>query len=365
MTPVARFFLSPRRVPPSVPLVLLVGGGVLALFLYSGDFGMLPQAGGGGDVSRTAAFSAKESASAPGEGAAAPSRQYLPGEIRTVRSGVAQAPAQERLRANEILLHANRVVSLLRGVYDAYVASLLQLANVYEREFTAPDPPQRPARAALSSSLAPPETLWTPDGTRRFREGLAGMDAAIDSLRADYMALMRYVADDSVRDDGVRGKGLIRGMRRSGAAYDKARDTVLSSLDSEAGKAEETLLRGHPLRPQIMAAKLLTERMRLAPAMLAGERPDPQILERWRRELDGMLREAAMLPCAVPGEVERRWRAFLRTAAEFPQTVATGQRAGFDDLLRRQLNTAYTRVQHAYNAFAEAVNGPEATRSGR
>ena len=69
-----------------------------------------------------------------------------------------------------------------------------------------------------------------------------------------------------------------------------------------------------------------------------------------------MINEAALLPCSVPGEVERRWRVFLRTAAEFPQVVLLGQRAGFDEILRGQLNTTYTRVQQAYNEFVAAVN---------
>ena len=68
------------------------------------------------------------------------------------------------------------------------------------------------------------------------------------------------------------------------------------------------------------------------------------------------INEAALLPCSVPGEVERRWRVFLRTAAEFPQVVLLGQRAGFDEILRGQLNTTYTRVQQAYNEFVAAVN---------
>lgn len=328
--------------------------------------GVFPGAGGGGTAwGAGVAFSGETGARASGETMVSRPRRYLPEEISTIRTGDTLAPARERAQANDILLHTNRVFSLLRDVYDAYVTSLLQLANAYEHTYTAPEPPARPARAALSSSLAPPEALWGPDALRAFREGVAGMDAAMDSLRADYMALMRYVADDSIKDDGIRGKGLVKAMRRSGKAYGTARDKVLSSMDSEAGKAEETLLRGHPLRPQIMAAKLLTARMRLAPAMLAGDAPDPRILERWRKELEGMIQEAAMLPCAVAGDVERRWRAFLRTAGEFPQTISIGQRAGFDGLIRRQLNTAYTRAQHAYNVFAEAVNEQEATLSGR
>ena len=195
-----------------------------------------------------------------------------------------------------------------------------------------------------------------PASIQRFKEGLAGMDAAMDSMRADYLALMRYVADDSIKDDGVKGKGLTNAIRRSGEDYVRARDMALSGLNGEADKAEQVLLQGHPLRPQIQAAKLLTARMRLAPAMLAGEKPDPLVLERWRKELEGMINEAALLPCSVPGEVERRWRAFLRTAAEFPQVVSLGQRAGFDELLRGQLNTVYARVQQAYNDFAAAVN---------
>lgn len=357
----ARFSLTFRRTLLIILVIVLAEGLFVLLLQGTGGSGFFQWAGrDGGDSAGTGAAFSENGSLMPGEVNATPPppppRSYLPEDIRTIRPDAPQASEQERAQANEILLHANRTFSQVRGTYDAYVAALLQLTDVYEQRYTAPVPPERPARASLSSALAPPENLWTPADIRLFKDGLEGMDAAMDSMRADYLALMRYVADDSVRDDGVRGKGLTKAIRRSGEAYGQARDKVLSGLDSEADKAERILLQGHPLRPQIMAAKLLTARMRLAPAMLAGNKPDPQVLERWRKELEGMINEAAMLPCAVPGDVERLWRVFLRTAAEFPQVIALGQKAGFDDLLRGQINTTYARVQQAYNDFVAAVN---------
>ena len=301
---------------------------ILAIILAEGLFVLLLQGTGdssffhwmgkdGGDSAGSGVAYSEDGLLMPGEVEAPPPPppSYLPEEIRTIRPDAPQASAQERAQANEILLHANRAFSKMQGTYDAYVAAMLQLTDVYERDYTAPVPPERPMRVTLSPELAPPEELWTPASIQSFKEGLAGMDAAMDSMRADYMALMRYVADDSIRDDGVKGKGLTLSIRRSGEEYGKAREKALSSLNKEAEKAEQTLLQGHPLRPQIQAAKLLTARMRLAPAMLAGDKPDPLVLDRWRRELEGMINEAALLPCSVPGEVERRWRVFLRTAA--------------------------------------------------
>lgn len=341
-------------------LAIILAEGLFVLLLQgTGDSSFFHWAGkDGGDSAGSGVAYSEDGLLMPGEVEAPPPPppSYLPEEIRTIRPDAPQASAQERAQANEILLHANRAFSKMQGTYDAYVAAMLQLTNVYERDYTAPVPPERPMRVTLSPELAPPEQLWTPASIQSFKEGLAGMDAAMDSMRADYMALMRYVADDSIQDDGVMGKGLTLSIRRSGEEYGKAREKALSSLNKEAEKAEQTLLQGHPLRPQIQAAKLLTARMRLAPAMLAGDKPDPLVLDRWRRELEGMINEAALLPCSVPGEVERRWRVFLRTAAEFPQVVLLGQRAGFDEILRGQLNTTYSRVQQAYNEFVAAVN---------
>ena len=355
----ARLSLAARRTLLIILVVILAEGLFVLLLQGTGGSGFFRWAGkDGGDASGAGAAVSENGSLMPGEAEATlpPPQHYLPEEIRTIRPDAPQASPRERAQANEVLLHANRAFSRMQGTYDTYVAALLQLTHVYERQYTAPVPPDRPERVSLSPDLAPPEELWTPASIRLFKDGLAGMDAAMDSMRADYLALMRYVADDSIRDDGVRGKGLTQSIRRSGEEYGKARDMALAGLNSEAEKAEQTLLQGHPLRPQILAAKLLTARMRLAPAMLAGDKPDPLILERWRKELEGMINEAALLPCAVPGEVERRWRVFLRTAAEFPQVVALGQRAGFDELLRGQLNTTYSRVQQAYNDFVAAVN---------
>lgn len=354
----ARFSLTVRRTLLIIVIVLLAEGLFVLLLQGSGGSSFFQLAGrGGGDSSGSSAAFSEDGSLMPGELKATPPPQhYLPEEIRTVRPDAPQASEQERTRANEVLLHANRASATMQGSYDTYVAALLRLADDYEQNYTAPAPPDRPPRISLSPLAAPPEESWKPVNIQRFKEGLSGMDAAMDSMRADYLALMRYVADDSIRDDGVRGKGLTKAIRQSGEKYAQARDKALSGLGDEADKAEQTLLRGHPLHPQIMAAKLLTARMRLAPAMLAGDKPDPLVLDRWRKELEGIINEAALLPCTVPGEVERRWRAFLRTAAEFPQVILLGQRAGFDELIRGQINTTYTRVQQAYNDFAAAVN---------
>ena len=119
-------------------------------------------------------------------------------------------------------------------------------------------------------------------------------------------------------------------------------------VESGAIAAEAVTLKGHPLRPQILAVRILFRRMKEARALLGEREADKQIISAWRDELEGILSEAAFLPFGVAGEPERLWRAFLRTAQRFPAAVALGEAQGFHPEVRKQLNAAYTNAEKAY-----------------
>ena len=148
------------------------------------------------------------------------------------------------------------------------------------------------------------------------------------------------------------------------AAYDfEARDiryTVELARDYAINdvlfKAEDVLLRDHPLQRQIVAAEKIFSLFRKAAGLLGPEKPDKEALEQLRQELESAIALAGRPPFPASPELERIYRAFLKEAALFPQGLARGLAEGFYSPLRHDLNSIAGRSREAYNAFARAVN---------
>lgn len=82
------------------------------------------------------------------------------------------------------------------------------------------------------------------------------------SIRADYRALERYVKDVDIQDDGVKGRALAASMEKAHAEFAAARESYVRTVEAHAVTAEGLLLRGHPLRRQILAAERVFARLR-------------------------------------------------------------------------------------------------------
>lgn len=280
-------------------------------------------------------------------------RSYLPVALKEIRQD-APATEEEVRAANAQLAYANGVMDWQLSKEAGYALWLYLGADFYLREAALPKLAKRPPRFARDKHLLPPE-VWPKDSAEAIRQALREMDSSVDAEREQYEKLVKYALDESIVDDGKLGRQYLKAIRRQWEAYEDARRVLRGEVESVAIAAEAVTLQGHPLRPQILAVRILFRRMKEARALLGEREADKQTIAAWRRELEGILSEAAFLPFGVAGEPERLWRAFLRTAQRFPAVVALGEAQGFHPEVRKQLNAAYTEAEKAYNDFVDSV----------
>lgn len=304
-----------------------------------------------------AAPAAKDASSSLASGRKAPSatapKSYLPASLKEIRQD-APATEEELQAANTQLAYANGVMDWQLDKDAGYALWLYLGADFYLREAALPKLAKRPPRFARDKALLPP-AAWPKESAEAIRQALREMDAAVDAEREQYEKLVKYALDETIVDDGKQGRQYLNVIRRQWEAYEDARRVLRGEVESGAIAAEAVTLKGHPLRPQILAVRILFRRMKEARALLGEREADKQTIAAWRRELEGILSEAAFLPFSVAGEPERLWRAFLRTARRFPATVALGEEQGFHPAVRKQLNAAYTDAEKAYNEFVDSV----------
>ena len=280
-------------------------------------------------------------------------RSYLPAALKEIRQEAA-ATEDALQAANAQLAYANGVMDWQLSKEAGYALWLYLGADFYLREAALPKLAKRPPRFARDKTLLPPGA-WPKGSAEAIRQALQEMDAAVDAEREQYEKLVKYALDESIIDDGKQGRQYLKAIRQHWEAYEAARRVLRGEVESGAIAAGAVTLQAHPLRPQILAVRILFRRMKEARALLGEREADKQTIDAWRQELEGILSEAAFLPFGVAGEPERLWRAFLRTAQRFPAVVALGEEQGFHPEVRKQLNAAYTDAEKAYNDFVDSV----------
>lgn len=330
------------------PLAALCLGIVLFLTACGEDADKPDAASATGDTASAVAQAPKTAA------AKAPAvRSYLPSALKEMRD---EAPASEVAlhQANAQLSYANGVMEWQLSKNAGYALWLYLGADFYMREAALPKLAKRPPRFARTKALVPPDE-WPEASANAIREALKEMDAAVDAEREQYEKLVQYALDDSIIDDGKLGRRYLKAIQAQWKRYEAARRVLRDEVESTALGAEAVTLQGHPLRSQILAVRILFRRMKEARALLGEHEADKKTIIAWRQEIEGILDEAAFLPFAVPGEAERLWREFLRTARQFPEVVRLGEAQGFHPEVRKQLNAAFANAEKAYNAFVDAV----------
>lgn len=309
--------------------------------------------------------------------------------------------ADERVRAERILdFHNTAAAALTNGYYalpDALYAHARTYLRVWHLPRVSPLAGARNGKSAARAALRPEKGLFTDAEADALTTAQKAMDTALDALLERYGELERYVKDASIRDDGARGRKLVRQMDSDHAVFMAARKSWLEIVTARAAEAEAALLREHPLRRQIQAANTVfalydevadalaadkgaataataaatpsatSAGMPAAtPAGMSGAAPgagkSPEAatrttLERLRAELAACVADAARPPFAAAPSLERRYRVFLKEAQAYLAALDHGLNEGFFAAQRRELNTAAARSRAAYNLFVTEANG--------
>lgn len=296
--------------------------------------------------------------------------------------------ADERVRAERILdFHNTAAAALTNGYYalpDALYAHARTYLRVWHLPRVSPLAGARNGKSAARAALRPEKGLFTDAEADALTTAQKAMDTALDALLERYGELERYVKDASIRDDGARGRKLVRQMDSDHAVFMAARKSWLEIVTARAAAAEAALLREHPLRRQIQAANTVfalygevadalaadkgaatAATPAATPAGMSGAAPgagkSPEAatrttLERLRAELATCVADAARPPFAAAPSLERRYRAFLKEAQAYLAALDHGLNEGFFAAQRRELNTAAARSRAAYNLFVTEAN---------
>lgn len=310
--------------------------------------------GGNEDASSAAKEQARQAPETDRAGADRASQDRLPYEEQVQ----GPPPSQEELeKADALVAFYNVAAATLAEPYYAQAEAMLENVRHYLREWTLPP---RPAPGGdgkvLARRLAAPADMFGEDAAAALSQWVEDMEKSIQSMRADYATLGRYVRDENIRDDGVKGHALAASLEKGHERFMAARDGYLALVEERAVKVEEALLYGHPLRRQILEARNIFSLYVTAAELLAAQTPDRQALGQVRSRLEAGLRRAGQPPFPAAPEVERAYRDFLKQAARYEVFLARGLDEGFYSPVRQELNNTAQESRQAYNIFVRTAN---------
>lgn len=268
-------------------------------------------------------------------------------------------PSPEELdRADRLVAFSNAAsMALATGRY-AQADVLAAYTKYYLAEWQLAKRPElnTDQDAALARRLTPPVSLFTPEQAKKMAACVQDMNKAIVDMRADYRLLEKYVADESIQDNGVKGKALAAEILKEHAAFIVARDAYMAIVEGEAAPAEDILLRNHPLKRQIQAAERIFAVFGKTATLLTPSKPDRDALKAQRDELAAAIAEGGRPPFMAAPELERQYRAFLKQAGSYAQLFDQGLEEEFYVPVRFEMNKAALASRAAYNDFVKVAN---------
>lgn len=266
-------------------------------------------------------------------------------------------PTQAQLdEADAVVAYYNVVATTFADPYFAQADEMMGNVRYYLHEWLLAPRPAGGDGKAVSARLAAPKGMFSEDESRALAQWVADMNQSIDSMRADYRALERYVNDKSIRDDGVKGAALTTSIEKSHERFMAARDGYMGMVEARASAVEEVLLYGHPLKRQILEARNIFGLFSRTAGLLVAQKPDREALEQMVAKLDASLNKAGQPPFPAAPDVEHAYREFLKQGTEFKDALAKGLTEGFYNPVRESLNSAAQGSRQAYNDFARAAN---------
>lgn len=276
--------------------------------------------------------------------------------VASLQTPEAPAPAED-VAAADRLLAAGNALWRWADVAGIHAGHLLRQMEEGMRTWLLGTAVERPAE--LDDRPVPEVAVWGKDDQARLRDQMATMRRTLTVMEKQVAAFRAYLLDDSIVDDGARGKKLLRRVRDAHAEFSKARDGLLVLVRERGRQAEDVVLQGHPLKEAIRSARFLFSRFLLGSVLLREANPDDVAVNGWRTEMEEALAGARGRTQGMTPEEHKLWLAFVDKAAIFPRLVAQGQEDAFSNATRRQLNLALQDCQEAYNAFVAAYNKRE------
>lgn len=263
---------------------------------------------------------------------------------------------EQRERADRALQFSNLATGVLTDGYYALPDALYDNLNYYLDTWRLPKRPRAHGAERAKKSMRPPEGIFNEKEEAALTAAFQEMDQALGLMLKDYGSLEHYVADDSIRDNGKEGKRLGKKIAESHSRFMKARKTWLEMVDARAEEAQALLLREHPLERQIIDAGKMFAIFREINALVVLENPDRAALSALRQNLDHVLADAKKPPFPAAPQLEREYRAYLKTVDKYLSSLDAGLAEGFFTPQKKNLTTDVVNCHKAYNSFAKMAN---------
>lgn len=262
----------------------------------------------------------------------------------------------QRENADRTLQFSNLATGVLTDGYYALPDALHDNINYYLDAWRLPKKPRVHGADRAKKAMRPPKGIFNEKEEAALTAAFQEMDQALGSMLNDYASLEKYVADDSIRDNGKEGKRLGKKIADSHSRFMKARKTWLEMVDARAEEAQAILLREHPLERQILDASKMFSIFREITALLVLENPEKSAVAALRQNLDQVLADAKRPPFPASPQLEREYRGFLKTVDKYLQSLDAGLKEGFFTPQKKILTTDVINCHKTYNSFAKLAN---------
>lgn len=273
--------------------------------------------------------------------------------ISAPKEDAAPPPGQADIeKADRLLAYSNRAQEALDDSWHGQAERLYANSRSYLESFSLPKKPP----GGRKPDLKPESGIFNEQEEALIASGLAGMDRALDRLLGYYGELEKYVADDSVRDDGRLGRQIAKRIAAARGDYIASRDSWLAIVQKRAAEAEKILLYNHPLQRQILAGSAIMAQIREVGAILATDTPEKAMLAACRGNIADQIALGEKPPFPAKPASERLYRAFLKAAQAYGDCLARGINEGFFDVQKRELAEAGRNCVQAWNEFAKDAN---------
>lgn len=265
-------------------------------------------------------------------------------------------PTQTDLQmADEILDFCNVATETFNYGWFAQADLIAFFVRIYLGEWQVAILPKNEDTANDIAKLTPNSDLFSEETRNYLTAELKKMSQALDKMLADYDRLTKYFQDDSVIDEGIKGKQLAAQITANYSLFQTARKNYFGVLDEESKIAEDVYLTSAPLRRQIMAARFLFALFQEVSWSIAEDKPRAKT-RKLHTQLQNIYDYAAAPPFRGKPLLERSYREFLKDVAIYLEVLAQGNEEGFYPDTRKDLNNCLANCRSSYNEFAAELN---------
>ena len=269
--------------------------------------------------------------------------------------GEAASP-EARAHADRLLQFANQSREIVERDLARPAARIRENVAAYMDTWHIRHLPAHKTGADIRNRLRPEEGLFSPEEEKTLARALDGMDKALNDMLRNYRDLEKYVADNSIQDDGRQGKKLGALIERNYGQFAANQHSWLELVEKRAEEAEEIFLRSHPLQRQIAGARSIFAQFREIAALINSGKGNPHELGALRQSIEQIAADCGKPPFNASPGLERLYRGFLAKVGQYCGTLNMAVAEGLHGAQKRELNMALHECRNAYNEFVSRAN---------